>query len=60
MGKAEEWGWVDCTVVCEENLIWFEGMPVVVGDEPMAAGFFYILLFTNFGLNGNQNKVSIF
>ena len=40
MGKAEERGWVDCVVVCEESLIWFEGMPVVVGDELMTAGIF--------------------
>jgi hypothetical protein len=40
MGKAEERCRVDCTVVCEESLIWFEGLPVVVGDEPMAAGLF--------------------
>ena len=26
--------------VYEESLIWFEDVPVVVGDEPMAAGFF--------------------
>ena len=39
MGKAEERRWVDCAVVCEESLIRFEGMPVVVGDEPMTAGF---------------------
>ena len=31
---------MDRVVVCEESLIWNEGMPVVVGDEPMAAGFF--------------------
>lgn len=24
----------------EASLIWFEGVPVVVGDEPMAAGLF--------------------
>mgnify|MGYP006988977735 CR=1 FL=1 len=40
MGKAEEWRRVDCFVVCEESLIWFEGMPVVVGDELTAAGLF--------------------
>ena len=40
MGKAEERCRVDCAVVCEEGLIWFEGLPVVVGDEPMAAGLF--------------------
>lgn len=43
MGKAEERGWVDCTVVCEESLIWFEGMPVVVGYESMAAGILCLL-----------------
>ena len=43
MGKAEEWGRVDCTVVCEESLIWIEGMPVVVGNEPMTAGFLCLL-----------------
>lgn len=43
MGKAEERCRVDCVVVCEESLIWSEGMPVVVGDEPMAAGFLYLL-----------------
>ena len=40
MGKAEERCWVDCVELCEESLMWFERMPVVVGDEPMAAGFF--------------------
>ena len=40
MGKAEEWCRMDRAVVCEESLIWFEGLPVVVGDEPMAAGLF--------------------
>ena len=30
MGKAEERCRVDRIVVCEESLIWFEGMPVVV------------------------------
>ena len=40
MGKAEEWCRLDCIVVCEESIIWFEDMPVVVGDEPMATGFF--------------------
>ena len=42
MGKVEERCRVDRAVVCEESLIWFEGMPVVVGDKPMAAGLFYI------------------
>ena len=32
---------MDRAVVCEESLIWFEGLPVVVGGEPMAAGLFY-------------------
>ena len=40
MGKAEERCRMDCVVVCEESLIRFEGMPVVVGDEPMATVFF--------------------
>jgi hypothetical protein len=40
MGKAEERCRVDRAVVCEESLIWFEGVPVVVCDERMAAGFF--------------------
>ena len=31
---------MDRIELCEESLIWFEGMPVVVGDESMAAGFF--------------------
>ena len=43
MGKTEERCRVDCSVVCEESLIWFEGMPVVVCDERMAAGLFYEL-----------------
>ena len=38
MGKAEERCRLDCAIICEENLIWFEGMPVVIGDESMAAG----------------------
>jgi len=46
MGKAEERCRVDCTVVCEKSLIWFEGMPVVVGDEPMTAGLFLLILET--------------
>ena len=33
---------MDCAVVCEERMIWFEGMPVVVSDELMAAGIFYV------------------
>ena len=40
MGKAEERCWMDRIVVCEESLIWFEGMPVVAGGEPMTACFF--------------------
>ena len=44
MGKAEERSRVDRIVVCEERLIWFEGMPVVVGDESMAAGLFLIIV----------------
>ena len=43
MGKAEEWCRMDCAVVCEESLIWFEGMPVVVGDELMTAGVLCLL-----------------
>ena len=43
MGKVEERCRVDRVVVCEESLIWFEGMPVVVGDEPMATGFLCLL-----------------
>ena len=46
MGKAEERCRVDRIELCEESLIWFEGMPVVVGDEPMTAGIF--LLRKNF------------
>lgn len=42
MGKVKEWRRVDCVELCEESLIWFEGVPVVVGDEPMAAGFFCV------------------
>ena len=48
MGKAEERCWVDCVELCEESLMWFEGMPAVVGDEPMAAGFFYLVVFCCF------------
>lgn len=33
MGKAEERCRMDCVIVCEESLIWFEGMPVVVGES---------------------------
>ena len=40
MGKVEERCRVDCIAVCEENLIWFEGMPVVVGYEKMTEGIF--------------------
>ena len=43
MGKAEEWCRMDRAVVCEESLIWFEGLPVVVGDELMAAGVLCLL-----------------
>ena len=47
MGKAEERGRFRCAGLREESLIWFEGVPVVVGDKPMAAGFFvWILPFT--------------
>ena len=44
MGKAEERCRVDCIVICEESLIWFKGMPVVIGDEPMAAGLFLFIV----------------
>ena len=44
MGKVEERCRVDRIELCEESLVWFEGMPVVVGDEPMAAGFFPFFL----------------
>ena len=40
MGEAEERNWMDQFGFCEESLIWFEGVPVVVCDEWMAAGFF--------------------
>ena len=49
MGKAEEWCRMDRAVVCEESLIWFEGMPVVVGDELMTTGFFWCNVY-----NGND------
>ena len=45
MGKAEERCRVDCAVVCEESLIWFEVTPVVVGNELMAAGLFLCSLY---------------
>ena len=41
MGKAEERCRVDCVGLCEESLIWFEGMPVVIGGEPMIMGFYF-------------------
>lgn len=44
MGKAEERCRVDRVELCEESLIWFEGMPVVVGDVPMAAGSFLFMV----------------
>ena len=44
MGKVEERCRVDRAVVCEESLIWFEGMPVVVCDERMAAGLFLFIV----------------
>lgn len=47
MGKAEERGWFHCAGLCEENLIWFEGMPVVIGDKSMAAGFFGTMCTTS-------------
>lgn len=40
MGKAEEWCRLDKSGLCGESLIWFEGLPVVVCDKRMAAGFF--------------------
>ena len=48
MGKAEERCGMDCAVVLQESLISFEGMPVVVGDEPMATGLFYLVVFCCF------------
>ncbi len=30
MGQAEERNWMDLVGLCEESIIWFEGMPVVV------------------------------
>ena len=42
MGKAEKRRGVDCAVSGFQSLIWFEGKPVVVGDELMTAGFFYL------------------
>ena len=58
MGKAEERGWVHCLGLCEESLIWFEGMPVVVGDELMAAGFFasWFLISTTWFRFKDRNK----
>ena len=51
MGKAEERGWFHCAGLCEENLIWFEGMPVVIGDKSMAAGFFWCNMYNEHGYN---------
>ncbi len=45
MGKAEERCRVDCVVVCEESLIWLEGVPVVVCNERMAMGLFLCLSY---------------
>ena len=42
MGKTEERCRIHCFGLCKESLIWIEGMPVVVGDELMAAVLFYI------------------
>lgn len=42
MGKAEKRNRMDRIVVCEKNLIWFEVVPVAVGDELIAAGIFYV------------------
>lgn len=39
---------MDRIELCEESLIWFEGMPVVVGDESMAAGVFIWSFFCCF------------
>ena len=44
MGRLKS-GAGDLAVVCEEGLIWFEDMPMVVGDEPIAVGFFYFSSF---------------
>lgn len=42
MGKAEERCRMDRVVICEESLICFDGMPVVIGDKSMAPGLFFI------------------
>ena len=43
MGKAEERSWIHCARLCEENLIWFEGMLVVVGEELTSTGILCLL-----------------
>ena len=48
MGKAEERGRVDRVELCEESLIWIEGVPVVVGDELMTTGIFNLVVFCCF------------
>ena len=40
MGKAEERCRVDRVVFLQESLIWFEGMPVVVGESRWLRAFF--------------------
>ena len=44
MGKAEERSRVDCVVVYEKGLIWFEGMPVVVCESGRLRAFFICLV----------------
>lgn len=46
MGKAEERCRVDRIELLQESLIWFEGMPVVVGEKLMNVGFFMCKLYT--------------
>ena len=63
MGKAEKRRGVDCAVSGFQSLIWFEGKPVVVGDELMTAGFFlsvflrfftYLSAFQQFQMQRDQ------
>ena len=42
MGKTEERCRMGRIELCEESLIWSEGMPVVVGDELIATGLFFV------------------
>lgn len=57
MGKTEERSRVYCAGLCEESLIWFKGMPVVVGDEPMATGLFlYNLYIFSYLFNRKTSK----